>query len=159
MDRVDMVIWILPVLAVLDVATTLHTMSKSESLALREVGVFASFFTKLGLIYLYIPLYVLCIICVAFILWFIKKNLNPEHSGDKVIFLLLVGAACYIYTIITAAFIVNLFLPTIIERGINIFHIEILVYGASIASLVFYIWSDVTAWIKTDREEHTEVKE
>ena len=152
MDSVDWVIGILPFLAVLDVASTLYVQSQGNP-SLHEVGFFAVFFAKAGLLYVYIPVYLLIFIGLAYFLWYIKnKELNSSRAVDKVIFLFLVVVACFVYMSLTATFIGNFFLPSIVSRGINWFTLEVVIYVSTAFSLGLYIWRDVVAWVKRDEE-------
>jgi len=108
LDNIDKVIWILPFLGVLDVTSTLYVESLGYSLALCEPGFFARFFVVAGLIYFYIPAYLLIIVGLAYALWYIKnRKLDSSNFFDKIIFLFLVGVACYVYMRLTDAFIGN----------------------------------------------------
>ena len=157
MDSVDWVIGILPLLAVLDVASTLYVQSLANP-SLHEVGFFANFFAKAGLLYVYIPVYLLLIIGLAYVLWYVEnKELDSSRALDKIIFLLLVVVACFIYTTLTAAFIGNFFLPSIVSRGINWFNIQVVIYVSTAFSLGLYIWHDVITWVKSDSEEEKQL--
>jgi hypothetical protein len=155
LDSIDWVIGVLPLLAVLDVASTLYVQSLGNP-SLHEVGLFADFFAKAGLLYVYIPVYLLFIIGLAYVLWYVKnKELHSSRTFDKIIFLLLVVVACFVYMTLTAAFIGNFFLPAIISRGINWFTIQVVIYASTAFSLGFYIWHDVIAWVKSNSEEQS----
>jgi dolichyl-phosphate-mannose--protein O-mannosyl transferase len=135
------------------VASTLHVQNLRGP-SLHEIGFFANFFAKVGLLYIYIPVYLLLIIGIAYVLWYIKnKGLNSSRKVDKVVFLFLVVVACFVYMTLTAAFIGNFFLPSIVSRGINWFTIQAVIYASTAFSLAVYIWHDVLAWIKTDSKE------
>jgi hypothetical protein len=153
LDSVDRIIGILPLLAVLDVASTLYVQSLGDS-SLHEVGLFANFFAKAGSVYAYIPVYLLLIIGLTYVLWYVKnKELDSSRAFDKVIFLLLVAVACFVYMTLTAAFIGNFFLPSIVSRGIDWFTIQVVIYASTAFSLGFYIWHDVITWVKSNNEE------
>ncbi len=154
MDSADKVIWVLPFLAALDVISTLYVESLGVSLAEHEAGFFASFFVRAGWVYVYIPVYLLIIISISYALWYIKnKKLDPSNAVDKTVYVLLVVAACFIYVNLTSAFIVNLFLPSIVSREISVFYINMLIYASSAFSLILYLWHDVVVWVKTNGEE------
>jgi hypothetical protein len=98
--------------------------------------------------------YLLIIIGISYAMWYIKnKKLDPSNAVDKTVYVLLVVAACFIYVKLTSAFIVNLFLPSIVSRGISVFYIKMLIYASSVFSLILYLWHDVVVWVKTDGEE------
>jgi len=149
LDSVDKVIWVLPFLAVLDVSSTLYVESLGYSLELYEVGFLASFFVGAGLTYFYIIIYLLIIIGFAYVLWYIKnKELNPSRFFDKIVFLLLVGVACYIYMRLTAAFIGNFLLPYIVSGRTSWVLVAFLAYLSTAFALSIYLWQDVVTWVR-----------
>jgi hypothetical protein len=151
LDNVDKVIWVLPFLGVLDVISTLYVESLGYSLSLYEAGLFARFFVVAGLIYFYIPVYVLIIVGLAYVLWYIKnRKLDSFNLLDKIIFLFLVGVTCYVYLRLTDAFIGNLFLPYFIARGISRFSVAVLIYLSTAFTLSLYLWRDVVEWVMAD---------
>jgi O-antigen/teichoic acid export membrane protein len=153
LDSVDKVILVLPLLAGLDVASTLYVQSQGNP-SFHEVGLFAGFFAKSGLLYVYIPVYLLMIIGLAYFLWYIRnKELDTSRTVDKFVFLFLVIAACFVYVSLTATFIGNFFLPSIVSRGLDFFTIQMVIYVSTTFSLAFYIWHDVLTWITRGKEE------
>jgi hypothetical protein len=153
LDSVDKIIWVLPVLAVLDVVSTFYVDSLGYSIAYYEQGFFASFFVQAGLIfaYVYAVVYVLIIFGISYVLWYIKnKKLKSTDAFDKAIFLVLVGVTCFIYVRLTVAFITNFFLPNILERGIDLFWLDMVVSLASLFTLVYYMWYDVVGWVRSN---------
>lgn len=153
LDSVDKIIWILPVLAVLDVASTFYAESRGFRLAEFEAGFFASLAVHADLVYAYAVIYVAIIVGFSFVLWYIKKRLDPSRGFDKLLFLLLVVVIGYVYTTISVAFIGNFFLPSALERGINWQSVRLVAYGGCILSLVYYLWSDVAFWLRKKEEE------
>jgi len=151
LDNVDTVIWILPFLGILDVISTLYVESLGYSLAFYEAGLFARFFVSVGLIYFYIPVYLLIIVGLAYVLWYIKnRKLDSSNLFDKIVFLFLVGVTCYVYMRLTDAFIGNLFLPYFIARGISRLSVAWLIYLSTAFTLSLCLWRDVIEWVKTD---------
>ncbi len=148
MDTIDRVIWVLPVLAFLDVASTFYALNSASM----ETGYLASIFIGANLLFVYVIIYPVIIIATAYGLYQIKGKLNPYNFADKAIFLFLVGAACFAYMRLTEVFIMNFFLSTFIARGIDLFSISIVIYLATFASLALYIWREVVEWVKS-REE------
>jgi hypothetical protein len=156
LDTVDKIIWILPVLAVFDVASTFYAGSKGLNLHYYEQGLFASFALALGWVYLYVYaiIYVLIVIGISYFMWYIKnKKLNSANSIDKVVFLILVGVACYIYVRLTVAFVTNFFLPALIDRRIDLYLLTMIVGISALFSLGYYTWRDVLAWVKANGGE------
>lgn len=151
MDNVDKVIWVLPLLGVLDVLSTLYVESLGYPLMLHEVGFFARLFVSAGLTYVYMVIYLLSISVFAYVLWFIKnKKLSSSSFFDKIIFLLLVGVACYIYMRLTEAFIGNFLLPYFISGKVSWFSITLLTYLSTAFTLSLYLWRDVVMWVKAN---------
>lgn len=127
LDSVDKTIWILSFLSILDVISTLYVESLGYSLVLYETGFFAGYFVGAGLTYVYIVMYLSSVSIVAYVLWYIKnKKLNSSVFFDKVIFLFLVGVACYIYVRLTVAFVGNFMLPYFVSRGFLSFRLTCL---------------------------------
>jgi hypothetical protein len=144
----------LPVLAVLDVVSTLYIESLGYPLVWYEVGFFARFFVRAGLAYVYAVVYLLIIVCFACVLWFIKNRiLKPSSSIDKALFMLLVGGICYMYMTLTATFIGNFSLPYALDNGIDLYALNILIYLGAGMSLFFYLFSDVVRWIRAKGEK------
>lgn len=159
MDAVDRVIWILPFLALLDVISTFYAASLGYSLAKYNWELFAYLFVGAGSIYVYpyAIIYLAIVVGVAYALLYIKnRKLRPSHTPDKVIFLVLVGVIFYIYMRVTAAFLMNFFLPTIIERGTNMLELVLLIYVGSALSLGFYLWDTVLSWVRRIESEKKE---
>ncbi len=152
MDGLDNVIWVLPILAVFDIASTLYVDSLGYHLIQYEGGFFARFFVHAGLTYVYAVIYLLMMVGFAYALWYIKNRLlSPSILYDKVFFVILVGATCCMYTTLTATFIGNLFLPYTFYRG-NMLSLNAIVYLGTILGLAFYLWSDIADWLTTQGE-------
>lgn len=155
MDSVDKTVWILPLLAVLDAASTFYAASHFDLKDI-ERGFFASFFANLGMAYayLYAVVYVLIIVGISYFMWYIKnKKLNASNSADKVVFLILVGVTCFVYVRLTVAFVTNFFLPYLLERAINLYLLMVIVGLSALFSLGLYMWRDVLAWVNADGGE------
>ena len=150
MDSVDKIIWVLPVLAILDIASTFYVASLGYPSAYYECGFFASIFLSAGLVYLYVyaAIYLVIIIGMTYVLWYIKnRKLRRFEMADKVIFIALVGVICFFYVRLTMAFITNFFLPYILERNIDLLLINVIVALSALFTLAYYLWHDVTVWI------------
>lgn len=159
MDAVDRVIWILPFLALLEVISTFYTASL-RPLANYNWELFANLFVRVaGTIYgyPYAIIYLAIMVGVAYALLYIKnRKLRPSHTPDKVIFLVLVGVIFYIYMRLTAAFLMNFFLPTIIEHRTNMSELVLFIYVGSALSLGFYLWDTVLSWVRRIESEKKE---
>jgi hypothetical protein len=156
LDNIDNVIWILPFLALFDVISTFYAWSKVSSLQGYNWELFASFFVGAGSIYAYFyaVIYVLIVVGIAYVLLYVKnKVLKPNRTPDRIIFLVLVGVVFYIYMRISAALLMNFFLPTIIERGLNMVQLPLIIYAGSALSLGFYVWDTVLAWMRSSGDK------
>jgi hypothetical protein len=156
LDGVDRAVWVLPFLALLDVVSTFYVGSLGYSLQYYERGFFASLFLLAGsaYTYLYAAIYTLIMIAVAYALWYIKnKELKPSRIIDKVFFLVLNGILFYMYLRLTAAFTMNFLLPSILERGLNVFLLTVIIYVSSALSLGSYLWQPVLAWVRPHDKE------
>jgi len=148
LDSVDKVIWVLPLLGVLDIASTLYAESLGYSLLIYEAGGMARFFVTAGLTYVYVVIYLLFLCVFSYGLWYIKnKKLNASNSLDKLVFLLLVGVACYAYIRLTVAFTINFLLPYSGTMQIPFFWVTVIVYLSTAFTLVLYLWRDVAMWV------------
>jgi len=144
LDSVDKVIWVLPLLGFLDVASTLYAESLGHSLLIHEAGGVARFFVDAGLTYVYVVIYLLGICVFSYCLWDIKnKKLKHSNSLDKVVFLLLVGVACYVYIRLTVVFTTNFLLPYSGTTLIPFFWVSLIVYLSTASTLFLYLWRDV----------------
>jgi len=152
LDSVDKIIWVLPVLAILDIASTFYVVSLGYPLAYYERGFFASIFLSAGLVYLYVyaAIYLVIMIGMTYVLWYIKnRKLRRFEMADKVIFIALVGVVCFFYVRLTMAFITNFFLPYILQRNIDLLWINTVVALSALFTLAYYLWHDVTEWIRS----------
>jgi hypothetical protein len=155
LDNVDKVIWVLPLLGVFDVISTLYTESLGYSLALHEVGLFARFFASTGLIHVYIAIYLLIVSGIAYILWFIKsKRLSSSQFFDRILYVFLVGVACFMFMRLTASFTGNLLIPYFADATVSWFLAIFLVYLSTAFTLTLYLWRDVAKWVKASGDEN-----
>jgi hypothetical protein len=145
------VIWVCPFLAFLDVASTFYVESQGYSLEVYERGLFASLFVGAGSIYIYLyaVIYLMIMVGIAYVFWYIKnRELKPTHILDKAFFLALIGVMFYICMRLTATFLVNFFLPEILERRINVSSLTWIIYGTSALSLSIYLLQPVLSWVR-----------
>jgi hypothetical protein len=150
LDAIDKVIWVCPFLSLLDVTSTFYIRSQGYLLEVYERGFFASLSVAAGSVYVYVyaVIYLLIMVGIAYVLWYIKKReLQPSRIFDKVFFLAVIGVVFYIYMRLTATFLVNFLLPTIIERGINVFSLTLVIYGTSAFSLTIYLFQPILSWV------------
>lgn len=146
LSRLDKVILVLPVLGVLDVLSTLYVGYVGYSLERYEAGFLAGFFARHGLLYLYIPVYLGTLVGAAWVMLRIKRELSPSSLLDKIVFLLLVGALCYIYARLFGTIIVNLLLLS--ERKVSTEIIEAVVNFFAVWYVVMLVWRDVVEWMR-----------
>lgn len=158
LDNADKVIWILPVLGLLDVISTFYIESVGYPLETYEAGVFARFFVSVGgvAIYVYAALYVLGFVGFVYALWDIKnKRLDSSVLFDRCLFLFLVGVACFIFARLSVAFAENLLLPYFVGGTVSLTSTSVFLYSVVTIGLAFYIWRDVVIWVRGygDKEE------
>ena len=156
LDAIDKVIWVCPLLSFLDVMSTLYIRSQGYPLEIYERGFFASLAVAAGSVYLYAyaVIYLLFMVGVAYLLWYIKnRELQPSRVFDKVFFVALIVVVFYVYVRLTATVLVNFFLPTIIERGIDVFSLTLVIYGTSALSFIIYVFQPVLAWVSRGDDE------
>jgi len=158
LDRVDKVIWVLPLLGVLDVLSTFYAEWQGYPLAIYEVGFLASFFAELGLLYAYIPVYLLFLVGVAYALWFIKgRVLHPSHAFDKALFFLLVLVAGYVCVRLAVTITGNVLLPYYATGKVSMSTITIIVSLSTALALTLYLWEEILLWLKTNGEREGSV--
>jgi hypothetical protein len=151
LDNVDRVIFTLPVLATLDVLSTLYMESLGYSLEVYEVGFFASFFVHTGLTYFYAIIYLLIISALAYFLWFVKnKGLSSSHLFDKILFLLLIIIVYYVFAGLTVVSVENFLLPSFVKGRVSSFPVILLTYSCTAVTLSLYLWQDVARWLNAN---------
>jgi hypothetical protein len=159
LDEVDNVIWILPFLALLDIVSTFYATGQGYSLGPYEGWSFFNFFVVGGSVYgyLYAVIYMLIIVGIAYLLWHIKnKVLEPSRAFDKGLFIILLVVVVYIYAMLTAAFLLNFFLPEIVTRGVSLFMLTAVIYLGAVLSLGFYLWSAAVSWVRSGGSKRAE---
>ena len=157
LSRLDKVILVLPILGVFDVLSTLYVGFLGYPLERYEAGFLASFFAKHGLLYLYIPVYLGILVSIVWVLLRIKRKLSPSALLDKFVFLLLVGAVCFMYARLFVAIVMNVLLFS--GRGVSSGIVEGVVYLFTIGYVVMLVWHDVVEWMRGEQtnsdENHT----
>ena len=158
LDRVDKVIWILPLLGVLDVLSTFYVEWQGYPLVVYEAGFLASFFTELGLLYAYVPVYLLFLVGVATALWFIKnKVLHPSHAFDKALFFLLVLVAGYVCVRLAITITGNVLLPYYTTGKVSMSIITVVISLSTALALTLYLREEILLWLKTNGEREGSV--
>jgi len=155
LSRINMAIWILPVLGFLDVVTTFYVSSLGYPLERHEVGLFASYFARMGLLLYYVPLYLIILSIFSFVLWQMKNSLNPLSNIDKLIFGFLIFVLCFVYGKISATIASNILLPYYLQ-GRLLFSkdlAEVFVFIASVFQLVWFIKDDLVGFYQTEEGE------
>jgi len=153
LDSVDKVIWVLPVLGVLDVISTFYANSLGYPPMLYEAGILARYFANFGLTYIYIPIYLAILIMFSYIFWYVKnEKLDSSRFLDKILFFLLLGAVFYVYMRLTVAFSVNFLLPFLISGKLSLFLVDLLIYLSTAFTLILYTWHDAVKWIGGSEE-------
>jgi hypothetical protein len=57
---------------------------------------------------------------------------------------------------LTAAFLLNFFLPEIVTRGISLSMLTAVIYLGSVLSLGFYLWSAAVSWVRSGESKRAE---
>jgi hypothetical protein len=146
LNRLDEVIMVLPVLGALDVLSTLYAAYLGYSLERYEAGFLAGYFARLGLLYLYIPVYLGILIGMVWVLLQIKKKLKPSALLGKAVFLLLVGVVCFMYARLFGTIVMNILLlgSLRVQGGM----VEVVVYLSAVGYVIMLVWRDVLEWVK-----------
>lgn len=152
MDSVDKIICVSPFLAILDVIAALYVKGLGDPFARYKVGLFANFLsgTEMLNLYVYAVAYLIVMFALAIALLYAKDRLDSSSKQGRLGLLAVAGIAGVFYVILSEGFIVNFFLRSILERGIDfLFWLTGVVYLAAAFSVGFYVWHDVVAWVRS----------
>ena len=154
MDSVDKAFWVIPILGILDVTSTLYMTSLGYHPRVLEIGFFARVSEPSSLVYGFAAAYVVGLFALAYALSHVKsKWLDAQHSADKVVFLLLVVILCILYVGVTAAFAGNLLLPYVADGSVSQPVMSLVLYLSTAFSLGLYIWHDVLGWLRANESK------
>ncbi len=150
MDSVDKVVVVLPFLAILDVVAALYVKSLGDPFAKNKVGLFANFLSGIDLIslYIYVVAYLIVMFGLAIALLYLKDRLESSSDLGRLGLLAVAGIAGFLYVVLSEGLIVNFFLRSILDRGIDLFWLTGVVYFAAAFSVGFYVWHDLVAWVR-----------
>jgi len=150
LDSVDKVVVVLPFLAILDVVAALYVKSLGDPFAQYKVGLFAKFPSGIDLIslYIYVVAYLIAMFGLAIALLYLKDRLESSNDLGRLGLLAVAGIACFLYVVLSEGLIVNFFLRSILDRGIDLFWLTGVVYFAAAFSVGFYVWRDLVAWVR-----------
>jgi hypothetical protein len=154
LDRVDKVMCVSPFLAILDVIAALYVKGLGDPFARYKVGLFANLLsgTDLLSLYIYAVAYLIVMFGLAIALLYAKDRLDSSGEHGRLGLLTVAGIAGVFYVVLSEGFIVNFFLRSILERGIDLFWLTGVVYLAAAFSVGFYVWHDVVAWVRRTDE-------
>ncbi|RLG90164.1 hypothetical protein DRO34_06080 [Candidatus Bathyarchaeota archaeon] len=150
MDNLDIAVWLFPLLGVFDVASTFYIWGKGYSPEQYEVGLFASYFMRMGLIYLYVPIYLLILFLFSYILWRMKRSLDPYSKTDRFIFGLLVFVVCFGYAKLLTVIVSNVLLPRYIEGAVSRQLVELSVFIVCVFQMVWFIRDALTSFYRAE---------
>jgi len=153
-----MAIWIIPVLGVLDVATTFYISSLGYPLEEYEIGFFASYFARMGLLPYYVPVYLAILFAFSFIFWRIKNALDSSSTMDKFVFGLLIFALCFIYGKISTVIASNVLLPHYYRLPVPIELLSVLIFVVCVFQIVLFIKDDFVEFYRVKEIEEGELK-
>lgn len=108
LSNLEKAIVILPILGVEDVLSTLYIEYSNRPLKVYETGFFAKYFLNVGLLYLYIPIYLVILLGIAWVMLYIRRSLKPSFLLDKVVFILLIGATCFMDSFLSGVIVSNI---------------------------------------------------
>jgi hypothetical protein len=125
-----------------------------DPFALYKVGLFANFLsgTEMLNLYVYAVAYLIVMFALAIALLYAKDRLDSSSKQGRLGLLAVAGIAGVFYVVLSEGFIVNFFLRSILERGIDLFWLRGVVYLAAAFSVGFYVWHDVVAWVRCTDE-------
>jgi hypothetical protein len=139
-------------LAILDVIAALYVKGLGDPLARYKVGLFAHFLsgTEMLNLYVYAVAYLIVMFALAIALLYAKDRLDSSSKQRRLGLLAVAGIAGVFYVVLSEGFIVNFFLRSILEHGIDfLFWLTGVVYLAAAFSVGFYVWHDVVAWVRS----------
>jgi len=160
LGRLNMAIWVLPVLGVLDIFTTFHIANLGYSIEKYEVGLFAGYFARMGLLHYYVPLYILILFAFSFILWTIKNSLDPNSGIDRFLFGVLIFVLCFVYGKLSMVIASNILLPNYLQgrlflpKGL----VEVFVFIASVFQIAWFIKDDFVGFYQVEELEEGELE-
>jgi hypothetical protein len=152
LDSVDKVMCVSPFLAILDVIAALYVKGLGDPFARNKVGLFANLLsgTDLLSLYIYAVAYLIVMFGLAIALLYAKDRLDSSSEHGGLGLLAVAGIAGVLYVVLSEGFIVNFFLRSILERGIDfLFWLTGVVYLAAAFNVGFYVWHDVVAWVRS----------
>ncbi|MEA2090232.1 MAG: hypothetical protein U9O89_05685 [Thermoproteota archaeon] len=150
LNRLSALTLLLPVLGVFDLCSTLYVHLLGYSLEKYEAGLFASFFAKAGLFYLYVPIYFVILFTVSFGLYRVANDLKPSLPLDKLILLLVAGAICFIYARLTGVILSNFLFNVKSVSRISVMWVG---YVTATISIVLFVYDELLGFLTFSSEE------
>jgi len=138
----------LPILGVFDVVSTLYVSSLGYPLEKIEVGFLASFFARKGLLYLYIPVYMLILCLAALFMLYVEKSLDYNLLIDRIVLILLVGAVCTVDSTLISTIISNLAVSLQIQMSRFIL-LKNMTFVTAFIAIFLFLFNDLKMAIKT----------
>lgn len=151
MDKIDFLIFLLPLFGVFDVASTLYADSLGYSLLTYEAGFFAQYFLQRGLLSFYIVFYVAILACMSFAFFYIKRHLRPHLALDTAVFFLLIAAVFYAEARLTGVVLSNFMFRAVLYEP---FYQNTLVLLGSASFLIcafLFVFDELLVWLKPQK--------
>lgn len=153
MDNLDFAIWLLPFSGVLDVVSMFYIWGEGYSPEQYEVGLFASYFARIGLIHLYVPVYLVFLMLFSYALWRIKRSLTPSSRANKFFFGVLVFVTCLVYARLLTVVVSNVLLPLYVEGTVSRELVELVVFVVCLFQIVWYIRDTIASFYQAEETE------
>jgi len=132
----------IPLLGILDVSIALSAQFFGYSLEKVEKGLFASFFIKIGLLPLYIPIYLGFLTLISLLIIHLHKTNMQELTINKISRALAVMGLCVTYAILTSIVIMNVLVLLCYEQIITKYLIIRMVIAVTSAITLMAILRD-----------------
>ncbi len=126
---------------ILDVLSTYFVVWRGYPIYLYEVGLFASYFARLGLLHLYGFIYLGILAGMTGGLLFIKHEVTTGEFHDELVLLLLVGAICFGETFLTGVVVSN-FLVGVNKPPLSGV-LQWLIYLSAFVTIIVYTWDEL----------------
>jgi hypothetical protein len=150
LSNLQKAIVILPFLGLEDVLSTFYAEYGGYSLKVYESGSLARLFMDAGWLYLYIPLYLVILSCMALIMFYIQNNLRPSLLLDKVVFLLLVGVVCFMDAFLSSVIVSNLLFGLGKHTTVNMSGVRVLT-GVSVGfAILAYMKNEAVQFLSSN---------
>jgi hypothetical protein len=142
LSRLERAIGCMPILGVLDVLSTFFAAWQGYPIHLYEVGLFASYFVRRGLLLFYVFAYLGILVGIAALLIFIKRDVSTGQGRlfDDLVLLLLVLTVGLIEGVVVGVIVSN----CMIALGKPMLApLRWLIYLSTFAVILSYTWDEL----------------